>query len=258
MSVASLGGAPSRSARTLSTKKASPLGKVTDSASYMAEPIGSPRSHQRRVVAPRPKRRSRGVMLRSGGVALLAMLYLQERHWTLLTRMSIARERLSPEESRAAALEAARALLLESGPQAVTLKAVAARIGKTHANLLHHCGSAAGLQAQLARSIAEHVTAAIGAAVERARQGEADPREIVDRTFEAFDREGAGALAAWMILSGNRDALDPVLDAIHGLVDQLRQGHEDRPVQETTLWLGLAPVCGFAAGPGPRRALAPP
>jgi AcrR family transcriptional regulator len=154
--------------------------------------------------------------------------------------MSIARERLSPEESRAAALEAARALLLEAGPQAVTLKAVAARIGKTHANLLHHFGSAAGLQAQLARLIAEHVTAAIGGAVERARQGEADPREIVDRTFDAFDHEGAGALAAWMILSGNRDALDPVLDAIHGLVDQLRQGHEDRPVPETTLWLVLA------------------
>jgi AcrR family transcriptional regulator len=154
--------------------------------------------------------------------------------------MSIARERLTPEESRAAALEAARALLLEAGPQAVTLKAVGARIGKTHANLLHHFGSAAGLQAELARHIAGHVTAAIAAAVARARQGEADPREIVDRTFDAFDKEGAGALAAWMILSGNRDALHPVLEAIHGLVDQLRQGHEDRSVQETTLWLVLA------------------
>ena len=39
--------------------------------------------------------------------------------------MSI-RKRLSPEQSRAAALEAARLLLLEAGPQAVTLKAVAA------------------------------------------------------------------------------------------------------------------------------------
>ena len=154
--------------------------------------------------------------------------------------MSIARERLTPEESRAAALEAARALLLESGPQAVTLKAVAARIGKTHANLLHHFGSAAGLQSQLARSIAEHVTAAIGAAVERARQGEADPREIVDRTFEAFGREGAGALAAWLILMGDKDALQPVLDAIHKLVDELGQGDSYRPVHETTLWLVIA------------------
>jgi AcrR family transcriptional regulator len=154
--------------------------------------------------------------------------------------MSIARTRLTPEESRAAAIGAARTLLIEEGPQAVTLKAVAGRIGRTHANLLHHFGSAAGLQAALARDLAERVTAHIAEAVERARQGEADAREIVDRTFDAFGREGAGALAAWMILSGNRDALNPVLEAIHGLVDRLGQGHENRPVHETTLWLVLA------------------
>jgi AcrR family transcriptional regulator len=153
--------------------------------------------------------------------------------------MSITRERLSPEESRAAALEAARTLLIERGPQAVTLKAVAAAIGKTHANLLHHFGSAAGLQAALAQMIGERVCASIAEAVERARAHEADPRAIVDLTFDAFGREGAGALAAWMILSGNRDALNPILDAIHQLVDRLRAGHEDRPVQETTLWIVL-------------------
>jgi AcrR family transcriptional regulator len=153
--------------------------------------------------------------------------------------MSITRERLTPELSRAAALEAARTLLIEQGPQAVTLKAVAARIGKTHANLLHHFGSAAGLQAALAGLISRRVCAGIEEAVKRARAHEADPIEIVDRTFDAFGREGAGALAAWMILSGNRDALDPVLDAIHQLVDHLRDGHEDRPVKETTLWIVL-------------------
>ena len=84
------------------------------------------------------------------------------------------------------------------------------------------------------------MTLGIVEAVERSRQGDADPIEIVDRTFDAFGREGAGALAAWMILSGNRDALDPILDAIHRLVDQLGQGHEDQPVHETTLWLVLA------------------
>ena len=72
--------------------------------------------------------------------------------------MSISRKRLNSEESRSAALEAARLLLLEQGPQAVTLKAVAAKVGRTHANLLHHFGSAAGLQAELARSIADRVT----------------------------------------------------------------------------------------------------
>jgi AcrR family transcriptional regulator len=156
--------------------------------------------------------------------------------------VSIKRERLNPQESRAAALEAARRLLIEHGPQAVTLKAVAAEIGKTHANLLHHFGSAAGLQSALAASISERVCAGIAEAVVKSRQGEADPIEIVDRTFDAFGKEGAGALAAWMILSGNRDALNPVLEAIHQLVDQLGEGHEDRPVHEMTLWLVLAAV----------------
>ena len=156
--------------------------------------------------------------------------------------MSITRKRLSPEASRSAALKAARKLLLTQGPQAVTLKAVAAEIGRTHANLLHHFGSAAGLQAELVRSIAERVTSTIGEAVERARAGETDARDIVDRTFDAFGKEGAGALAAWMILNGNRDALDPVLQAIHDLVAQLSLGHEDRHVPETTLNLVLIAV----------------
>jgi len=154
--------------------------------------------------------------------------------------VSISRKRLNSGESRSAALEAARQLLLEQGPQAVTLKAVAAKVGRTHANLLHHFGSAAGLQAELARSIAERVTGAIGEAVERARVGEKDVSEVVDGTFDAFDREGAGALAAWMILSGNRDALDPILESIRVLVAQLSVGHEEHHVPESTLWLVLA------------------
>jgi len=154
--------------------------------------------------------------------------------------VSIKRERLSPEQSRAAALAAARRLLVEQGPQAVTLKAVAGEISRTHANLLHHFGSAAGLQSALASSIAERVTGRIAEAVERARQHQADPREIVDLTFDAFGKEGAGALAAWMILSGNRDALDPILMAIRALVEQLSAAHEDHQVPETTQWLVLA------------------
>jgi AcrR family transcriptional regulator len=135
---------------------------------------------------------------------------------------SHARKRLSPEQSRDAALEAARTLLLEAGPQAVTLKAVAAKIGRTHANLLHHFGSAAGLQKALVASIADTVTAEIGAAVLRTRANEDhDPREVVDLTFDAFGKGGAGALASWMILNGNEDALDPILEAIHRLVDEI-------------------------------------
>jgi len=135
--------------------------------------------------------------------------------------MSIKRVRLSPDESRLAALEAARILLIEAGPQAVTLKAVAAQIGRTHANLLHHFGSAAGLHKALAAYLGDTITATIGEAVDAARRGKVSPRTIVDITFYAFDREGAGALASWMLALGNEDALDPVVEAIHRLVDKL-------------------------------------
>ena len=172
--------------------------------------------------------------------------------------MSIRRTRLSPEESRSAALAAARELLLEQGPQGVTLKAVAAKIGRTHANLLHHFGSAAGLQGELAKSIADSVNESIAETVERARAGETDARVIVDQCFDAFGKEGAGALAAWMIITGNRDALDPILDSIRGLVAKLAAGREEHQVAESTLSLVLSALGDSLLGPAIALALGLP
>ncbi len=134
--------------------------------------------------------------------------------------MSISK-RLPPAESRLAALQAARALLIEAGPQGVTLKAVAARIERTHANVLHHFGSAAGLHQALAEHLTEGVCRAIGEAVAATRAGIGRPRDVVDLIFDSFGKEGGGALAGWMLASGNEDALDPIVDTIHQLVDEL-------------------------------------
>lgn len=173
--------------------------------------------------------------------------------------MSIVRKRLSPEHSRAAALDAARDLLIEAGPQAVTLKAVAGRIGRTHANLLHHFGSASGLQKALAEHMAETITRTIGQAVMQARRGEVAPRVIVDQTFDAFDSGGAGALASWMLLSGNEDALDPILEAIHRLVDELAEGApEDNRIADTTLILVLMALGDSLMGAPMAKSLALP
>jgi AcrR family transcriptional regulator len=151
-----------------------------------------------------------------------------------------ARRRLSPEASRLVALEAARELLMEAGPQAVTLKAVSARIGRTHANLLHHFGSASGLQRELAAYHAETICADIGEQIYRLRGGELTPREMVDMIFDHFDKAGAGALAAWMLLSGNEDALDPIVEAIHRLVDEVGEGgHADDNLHKLTMELVL-------------------
>ncbi len=166
----------------------------------------------------------------------------------------ITRRRLSPEESRMTALEAAREILLESGPQAVTLKAVATRIGKTHANLLHHFGSASGLQRALATFHARSICETIAATVLKTRAGQATSRDIVDLTFDAFDREGGGALAAWMLASGNEDALDPIVESIHDLVDRLNMsGDIGEELQESTLALVLMAL-GNALMGGPLTA----
>lgn len=154
------------------------------------------------------------------------------------------RKRLTPEESRKSALKAARELLIETGPQSVTLKAVAARIGRTHANLLHHFGSASGLQKALAEHLAKTVCETIIHAVRASRAGLGSAREVVDLAFDAFDREGAGALTSWMLLTGNEDALHPIIATIHELVDEIApeetcaEGEEMR-VHEETLSLVL-------------------
>jgi len=175
--------------------------------------------------------------------------------------VSIAvKKRLSPEESRAAALDAARQILIESGPQAVTLKAVAARIDRTHANLLHHFGSAAGLHQALIESMAEFVTTTIRETVFRQRANEQNPREVVDLAFDAFDTGGAGALASWMILSGNEDALTPILQAIHDLVEELREEHseDEAPIEDETLHLVLMALGDALFGAPLARALGLP
>jgi AcrR family transcriptional regulator len=131
------------------------------------------------------------------------------------------RTRLTADESRAAALEAARALLLEGGPQAVTLTAVAARIGRTHANLIHHFGSANGLQ----RALAADMIAAIGRAMTdrivaaRAEGREAEPRLVVDLFFDAFRAEG-GALAAWLSLTSDPAGLAPLFGETRALIEE--------------------------------------
>jgi AcrR family transcriptional regulator len=171
--------------------------------------------------------------------------------------VSIISKRLNPEQSRLAAITAARDLLIAEGPQAVTLKAVGARIGRTHANLLHHFGSAAGLQSALITHLADTITARIGDAAKRARAGEADPREVVDMTFDAF-AEGGGAMASWMILSGKHDALDPVLSAIHRLVDDLAEGDDAGRVRAETLQLVLVAMGDALLGRAMARALGVP
>ena len=155
--------------------------------------------------------------------------------------MTPARRRLSPAASRQNALDAAKALLIESGPQAVTLKAVAARVGRTHANLLHHFGSAHELQLALVEQLSNDICDRIAEEVRRDRAGEGDRGIVVDLAFDAFDHQGAAGLAMWMLMTGNEDVLDPIVTAIRRLIDDV--GPDERgdttALSEETLTLVL-------------------
>ena len=152
--------------------------------------------------------------------------------------MPHTRSRLSTEEMREIALEAARAILIDDGPQAVTLMAVAKRINRTHANILHHFGSAGELRRAMAEMMVKRVIVEIGEAVQRQRQTESDIREVVDMTFDAFEKQGMAALMSWMILSGEHEGLTPILDAVHNLVEELGE-HRGAPLRQITQMLVL-------------------
>jgi AcrR family transcriptional regulator len=153
-----------------------------------------------------------------------------------------ARKRLSPEESRAAAVTAARDLLKQDGIAAVTLKAVGARIGRTHANLLHHFGSVAGLHQALAEDIARTVSTSITEAIGRRRRGEASERDVVDAMFDAFDNDRIGELIGWIALTRQRDALEPVIGTVRSIVEDFRDSGDPRPMDRVTLGLVLLAI----------------
>ena len=124
----------------------------------------------------------------------------------------------------------------------MTLKAVAARIGRTHANLLHHFGSVAGLHQAIAEDIARTVSASITEAIGRRRRGEASERDVVDAMFDAFHAEQVGELIGWIALTQQREALKPVVDTIRSIVDGFQQSGDPRPMDRVTLGLVLLAI----------------
>lgn len=131
------------------------------------------------------------------------------------------RRRRSPETARAEAVAAARDILLEQGPAAITLKAVAGRLGMTHANLLHHFGSAGELQSALMTSMVADLAQALEAAIASVSDGTAERGALVDIVFDAFAAGGAARLAAWLSLNDDTRLLAPVGPLVLDLVAAL-------------------------------------
>lgn len=144
----------------------------------------------------------------------------------VITKKKVAKKRIrrTPEEARASALDSARRLLLTKGPDAITLQAVASDLGMSHTNLIHHFGSAGGLQSALMSEMVRELTAVIEKAIERFRAGAGDVHDFVNIVFDAFDTGGAGRLAAWIVLSGEADKLEPVGEVVQTYLRNVERG----------------------------------
>lgn len=134
------------------------------------------------------------------------------------------RQRRAPQEMRAQAIRAARHLLRDSGPQAITLKAVALRAGVTHGNVTYHFGTVDALHMALIAAITEDLAGAAATAVAHLRRGEIGAREVVDVVFDAFAADGAGRLVAWLAATGAGHRLAPLYAAVADLVGGLAEG----------------------------------
>lgn len=132
--------------------------------------------------------------------------------------MTTPRVRRTPEEAQLLILQAAEQLLVEGGPQAVQVRAVAQRVGMTDAGVTHHFGSREGLLIALLRRGGRRLREAVERAVSTWVDTGASVAELVDGMADVYE-DGYGELAIALHAAGWSDdgtgMLNPVVDALH-------------------------------------------
>ncbi len=151
--------------------------------------------------------------------------------------------------AREEALEAARDLLLSGGPAAVTLKAVGERMGVGHANLIHHFGSAAGLQGALMDAMVRDLAQRIEAGLGEGRDG-VEPGRLMGVVFDAFGPGGASQMAAWLALAREQGRAESFAEVVRDLAERLAaMAPEDpRAAERAKALVVTAAYMAFAEG----------
>jgi len=99
----------------------------------------------------------------------------------------------------------------------------------SHTNIIHHFGSAGGLQSALMESMVRDLMVALDGVVGRLKIDATAPQAVVGQVFDAFDAEGGGQLAAWLVLSREFDHLEPIRQAVNDLVAALSEKFPGAP-----------------------------
>jgi len=128
------------------------------------------------------------------------------------------RVRRAPEDARQLILDAAEKLLIEGGPRAVEVRAVAQRVGMTDAGVTHHFHGRDTLLVALLKHGGRRLRGAVEAASSRWLAGEVSVADLVEAIAEVY-ADGYGELAIALHAAGWRHEgqglLEPVVDALH-------------------------------------------
>jgi AcrR family transcriptional regulator len=133
-----------------------------------------------------------------------------------------ARRRRMATEARQAILDAAEKRLIRVGPAGIRLQEIAADVGVSHSNVLHHFGNRGLLvKAVITRALAE-IHQQIIEAVQASTGEEAQLAALLDAVFDALSRTGHARVLMWLALEGHRIEgaevrLDDVIDVTHAM-----------------------------------------
>jgi ABC-type phosphate transport system permease subunit len=65
---------------------------------------------------------------------------------------------------------------------------------------------------------------------------------VIEEMFDAFIAENVGELMAWVVLTRQREALEPVVSAIAQVVRDISEPGDERPLDQATLGLVLIAI----------------
>jgi AcrR family transcriptional regulator len=144
----------------------------------------------------------------------------------------------SPEEARAAILDAAEKVIVKVGTEGLRISAVAKGANMAHPNILHHFGSRDGLILAVAERVGDRATERITSAIAHAlTMKDGDQKQLIEALTNVLDtayQGDEGRIAVWLHLSGAESSLKDNMQQIVELSHQLRKSlHPDVKLQNT-------------------------
>ncbi len=111
----------------------------------------------------------------------------------------MARIRRTAPQAREEILNAAQSLLAQGGPRAITLKAVAARVGVSHPAVLHHFGTMDGVLEALHHRVSSRIRADLLAVL---GLGPGKRRAAISSALAQLADPEKGRMLAWLVATG--------------------------------------------------------